>query len=918
MAYFLINSLLNLLAQDVTRISVYACLVVLKAMGAMYLRNMHRFARPFMVQLSHATYAAALSAFVDLLHFCTTVHRHYEGGEASPILLWLILAGTLLEYLALMCIVEHLCGTHYRLSPFVTIMMYGVIAPLLCIIILPNNILSYVPALAHLATLSRVHRAVFWTSLILKMYGITRIIRTYRNTATPPIVRKILLSACMSTVAAAVTTLGCAFNPYAIAPLWHNSTTPWDVTAYIGMMIVYLLTVRPLTRWRLFANPEQQETESTIIDHHTYYDALGFLARARTIRDVRKATADFLRQTFHIPGNRTVLNVRFGEMPNQEPPDTDAAQRILRIRVEEFFETHDPGAIPSFEDDSYITTHLIVLDEMEFVHFYLKSEECAKIVAFMRSINADIIIPIRAATDMTGSLVINSNARPERFYSHSEIESMISFGAQLSTVLAGIQLQGHERYLAERKHAVDMLCLQHFELACLKESIRTCMGRRIDRFAGLITYKNRKFSYANHTAHELLGIDPEKDLGHPISSELRNLVAIVRQYRSHHMRIVLNDLGERIVLSAVFGEAQDAVYILVYHPDTSDLVRINERNLYDPADWHYVLYLEATRMGQLASSQFPGNTATVLNFKVNLMRAALSKKVTLLRVPSHDTMAAVELIHHISGRQVLHVLSVPHHDRGYFTVEQLFGPTVPRIPTSQTHEPLLRKLDGIGTLLIENVHHLSGEAQNRLATLITTGAYPINGQTEHIETNVRIICATGADLALLVSAGNFSRELYNALMPNTLELPPIASLGREELMELIDNIVEHMVNDHSVRDVFTLTPIEREHIMAHVPASMHELKTLIRYTLATKAQKKPSLPPPVEQGFEPAIATGDPRVARAVRMGKRALRDKTIMTFLWQTYKSQAAIASLLKVNRSSVSRRCHEFGLVDPAQPTA
>jgi len=62
--------------------------------------------------------------------------------------------------------------------------------------------------------------------------------------------------------------------------------------------------------------------------------------------------------------------------------------------------------------------------------------------------------------------------------------------------------------------------------------------------------------------------------------------------------------------------------------------------------------------------------------------------------------------------------------------------------------------------------------------------------------------------------------------------------------------------------------------------------------------------------FESPETSTHPEIAYAVRMGKRALKDKYLLTTLWNTFQSQAKIATLLNVNRSSVSRRCKEFNI--------
>ena len=66
-----------------------------------------------------------------------------------------------------------------------------------------------------------------------------------------------------------------------------------------------------------------------------------------------------------------------------------------------------------------------------------------------------------------------------------------------------------------------------------------------------------------------------------------------------------------------------------------------------------------------------------------------------------------------------------------------------------------------------------------------------------------------------------------------------------------------------------------------------------------------------ETKFDPAYETSDSELIGAARLGKYALKDKKIMTMLWEKFnKNQNKIAEFLGVNRSSVHRRCKLYNL--------
>ena len=67
-----------------------------------------------------------------------------------------------------------------------------------------------------------------------------------------------------------------------------------------------------------------------------------------------------------------------------------------------------------------------------------------------------------------------------------------------------------------------------------------------------------------------------------------------------------------------------------------------------------------------------------------------------------------------------------------------------------------------------------------------------------------------------------------------------------------------------------------------------------------------------EEFIDAAYSHSNPDTHNIAKLGKNALKDKQVMTYLWNKFKNQTKIAKLLNVNRSSVNRRCKEFNLID------
>ena len=91
------------------------------------------------------------------------------------------------------------------------------------------------------------------------------------------------------------------------------------------------------------------------------------------------------------------------------------------------------------------------------------------------------------------------------------------------------------------------------------------------------------------------------------------------------------------------------------------------------------------------------------------------------------------------------------------------------------------------------------------------------------------------------------------------------------------------------------------------PISLADFREKVRLLLIQKSTKHNI---PEYTAFDAAYDIAESDIAQAVRLGKKALKDQQIMTLLWNKFKSQSKIATLLRVNRSTVNRRCQQYGL--------
>ena len=334
---------------------------------------------------------------------------------------------------------------------------------------------------------------------------------------------------------------------------------------------------------------------------------------------------------------------------------------------------------------------------------------------------------------------------------------------------------------------------------------------------------------------------------------------------------------------------------------------IKSRILKDPSNWYYMLFLETTHSGKLINKLIPGTGTQILDFKVNLLKAALSKKAVLLNLPDEDLLPTVELLHHLSLRDHLEEMSLATSEKNHEYAIKLFG--INPLFGSRESTGLLEKSDHNGTIFIKNIHLLSVSTQEQLAHFLKTGTFSQVKSDRKRSSSARVICSSNQNVGLLIQQGSFSPNLYHELIKSAATLPSLLTISEEELTDLTAGFIEHIILEKNSPESIDLTSRERQKLIENRPISLQEYKERLYNMLINKAKKRHIKH---EEFIDAAYSHSNPDTHNIAKLGKNALKDKQVMTYLWNKFKNQTKIAKLLNVNRSSVNRRCKEFNLID------
>jgi transcriptional regulator of acetoin/glycerol metabolism len=638
---------------------------------------------------------------------------------------------------------------------------------------------------------------------------------------------------------------------------------------------------------------------------HNFKEILEQLNTISTKQELTNITKSFFRQSFNIP---TGISTLYFRNCDQDPQTSE------NIHIEHLLIHNDcnKDLLKTLQKQK-----ILIFDEIEFNHFHESTTCNQKLLNFMQTINADLFVPIYENQTIIGYIIVERDARINELYNTTERDEIIVFARFVSNIITLLRNHKIESVLLDNRQLKEDLYKKHQEINQYKESIHTFLEQAESyKKIGILFYKNRQFIFANQYAKELIYINPSLHQGHPLAQDLKELVKAAQQYQTTQTKISSND-RKKLVLTAIPNLDAKNIIILAHYPGISDLIHQQTPLLKNPSEWDYLLYLETTKSGTLINKAIPGNGKTITNLKINLLKASLSKEILFVQAHSDDLTMIVEILHHISFREKLQVLSLNTESNNNLTIklfgiDPLFGTTI--------EKPIFETNDG-DTLFIENIHLMDTITQEHLLHYVTYGYYqaykgeqPSNKfhlnrpplDIPNQKSDIRIICSTHIDLNQLVRENKLIPELYEKLRQNTLTFPSLFNIQPKELAELAESYAKQSIKHNNFKNLLALTPKEKQKIIKNKPMSIKEFKKHVHHAITMKS-KKHNID---EIIIEPAHTLVDPELRKISQLGKHALRDPHSMSILWKKFKNQNKIATFLGVNRSSVNRRCKKYNI--------
>jgi DNA-binding NtrC family response regulator len=230
------------------------------------------------------------------------------------------------------------------------------------------------------------------------------------------------------------------------------------------------------------------------------------------------------------------------------------------------------------------------------------------------------------------------------------------------------------------------------------------------------------------------------------------------------------------------------------------------------------------------------------------------------------------------------------HERGAFTgaVERKLG----RL-----------EMAGAGTIVLDEVAALSPATQSKLLRVLEERQFERLGGTETITIVARLIALTNADLARLVSDGQFREDLFFRLSVLTIPVPALRARPAD-ILPLANALLERGARVHGRKDVTFSEPVKKMLTTYSWPGNVRELRNAIERALVFSGGA--SLIP---EDFPESVRAADSAFGSALRSLDDMERDAIRATLEATRYKIGKS-AQILGISRKTLLDKRKKYGL--------
>lgn len=193
-----------------------------------------------------------------------------------------------------------------------------------------------------------------------------------------------------------------------------------------------------------------------------------------------------------------------------------------------------------------------------------------------------------------------------------------------------------------------------------------------------------------------------------------------------------------------------------------------------------------------------------------------------------------------------------------------------------------------GTIFLDEIGELDMGCQVKLLRVLQERRFEPLGSSRTRTVDVRVICATNADLPRMVAEKRFREDLFYRINLITVELPPLRS-RRGDIAALADHFIDRLCDDSRLKRPQITAEAYRRLSSFDFPGNIRELKNIVERAVLVNSGD---------------TLTADSFDGSRTTAAQPAPGDNTIAG------NERRAIASALERNEGNISRAASELGL--------
>jgi len=193
---------------------------------------------------------------------------------------------------------------------------------------------------------------------------------------------------------------------------------------------------------------------------------------------------------------------------------------------------------------------------------------------------------------------------------------------------------------------------------------------------------------------------------------------------------------------------------------------------------------------------------------------------------------AADALHNLSGRRDQPFVKIGCAAIPETLLEsELFGHQRGAFTGASAAKPGKFELADGGTLLLDEIAEMTPQLQAKLLRVLQDGSVQRLGGTTEIQVNVRVLCATHADIPAAIGEGKFRHDLYFRINTVQIMLPPLRE-RREDIALLAGHFLSRFATLMG-KDIRAIAPAALDQLLAHTwSGNVRELEHVIQRAVA--------------------------------------------------------------------------------------